>query len=216
MVGQNLHTLDLPMGTTLTWRCGSLSRISPYTLLKKSSGIPMSTSQVRAAPSYWFSGVHWILHTKSKVNTWMGIMNILTDIAATQSHAAYSTLKRGISTLWLFTCRTTPDIHHLLQPIEECLCSSFIPAITSQSPPNKLLQRLFSLPARLGGLNTSFYLWHSWFRIHLTSLQASLHLEQSGQYSIEIFEAQEQALHYYEAIGGPPLLMSCCLNYHQT
>ena len=123
-------------------------------------------------------------------------MNTLTDIAVTQPHAAYSALTHGIFNLWLFLCRTTPDIHHLLKPIEDCLCFRFIPTITGQSPPNNLLRRVFSLPASLGGLNIlSPSLLNSEYTLSLTTttVLTSLILEQSGQYSIKTLQAQEQA-----------------------
>ena len=49
------------------------------------------------------------------------------------------------------TC-TVPNTDHLLQPLEDCICSKLIPALTSREPLNASVCELFTLPVRLGGL----------------------------------------------------------------
>ena len=48
--------------------------------------------------------------------------------------------------------RTTPDITHLIQPLEEIIRMKVIPSLTNRPPPNDDIRCLFALPARLGGL----------------------------------------------------------------
>ena len=51
-----------------------------------------------------------------------------------------------------FLMHTTPDIGHLLQPLEDIIRRKLIPSITGQSPPNDLVRDLLALPSRLGGI----------------------------------------------------------------
>ena len=48
--------------------------------------------------------------------------------------------------------RTTPDITHLIQPLEDIIRMKVIPSLTNRPPPNDNIRCLFALPARLGGL----------------------------------------------------------------
>ena len=53
---------------------------------------------------------------------------------------------------WTFLLRTVPDIQQNLQPLENTIRSTFIPAVTWRSPPNDSERTHFALPTRLGGL----------------------------------------------------------------
>jgi hypothetical protein len=94
-------------------------------------------------------------YVKSKVDTWLTIINTLSEVALPSPHAAYAAFTHGISSLWTFLCRTTPDICHLLEPLELLIRSKLIPTLTGQTPPNDLTRRLLALPSRLGGINFS-------------------------------------------------------------
>ena len=52
----------------------------------------------------------------------------------------------------VFLSRTTPDIEHLLVPIETSICTILLPKLTGQDATNDVERCLFSFPARLGGL----------------------------------------------------------------
>ena len=43
----------------------------------------------------------------------------LSDIATTQPQAAYTAFTHGIKSKWIYLARTTPNIDHLLAPLEE-------------------------------------------------------------------------------------------------
>ena len=90
---------------------------------------------------------------QSKVETWKSIVLALSEIAFCQPHVAYSAFTHGVSHLWEFLCRTTPNIAHLLEPLEQIICAKFIPALTGRDSPSPIERRLLSLPTRLGGLN---------------------------------------------------------------
>ena len=48
--------------------------------------------------------------------------------------------------------RTIPDISHLLKPIDNIILTKFIPGITDGIKINQIERKLFSLPAKYGGL----------------------------------------------------------------
>ena len=73
-------------------------------------------------------------------------------MAKTQPHAAYSAFTHGYIHKFAYLCRTTPETSLLLQPLEDCINSSFIPALTGRESPNKVTRDLLALPAHLGGL----------------------------------------------------------------
>ena len=88
-----------------------------------------------------------------KVMQWVGEIEKLAEIADSQPHAAYGAITHGLSSKWSFLSRTTPDIDHLLVPIETSIRTILLPKLTGQDAPNDVERCLFSLPARLGGLN---------------------------------------------------------------
>ena len=89
---------------------------------------------------------------ESKVACWSSLVTNLADIATTQPHAAYSALNHGLSSKWTYMCRTTPNMSHLLTPLEDVLRKNLIPSLTGNPPPNDTERTLFALPAREGGL----------------------------------------------------------------
>ena len=91
-------------------------------------------------------------YVSSKVREWSSSINILSDIAKSQPHAAFSALTHGLLSKWTYLSRVVPDISHLLVPLDNVLRTNLIPAITGRPPPNDLECDLFGLPARHGGL----------------------------------------------------------------
>ena len=74
----------------------------------------------------------------------------LFKIAESQPHAAYScAFTHGLFSRWLYICC---GISSCLQPLDNVIFQVFIPTITGHSPPSDSLHKLFSLPARWGGL----------------------------------------------------------------
>ena len=87
-----------------------------------------------------------------KVKSWIEEIQTLAEIASTQPHAVYSALVHGVSSQWLFITRTTTDIEHLLQPLEDAIHQILIPALTGRPPCSKVERDMLALPSRLGGL----------------------------------------------------------------
>ena len=91
----------------------------------------------------------------SKVQVWKSVLVQLSEIAVVQPHVAYAAYTHGLSQLWVFLCCTTPDVQHLLSPLDEVIIHQFVPSLIGRPVPGSVLSSLFSLPTRLGGLNIS-------------------------------------------------------------
>ena len=133
-------------------------------------------------------------HLNSKVQAWSSKIAMLGEIAKSQPHAAYSALVHGLSSKWTYLSRVTPNISHLLTPLDTALRSLLLPALTGRPPPNDSELDLFALPARLGGLgiripskNAEKELQSS----HLVTSPLVFHiLDQDPDYSYEIIAEQ--------------------------
>ena len=78
---------------------------------------------------------------------------IVSKIVLSHPHTSYAAFTHGLSNLLLFVvCRSTLNICHLLEPMEEVIRTFLLPAMTGHPPPNNLERHLFALPTRLGGL----------------------------------------------------------------
>ena len=77
-------------------------------------------------------------HMRSKVREWTSCITHLSEIAKSQPHAAYSALVHGHSSKWSYLCRVTPNISHLLIPLDTALRTELLPALTDRSAPNDL------------------------------------------------------------------------------
>jgi len=133
-------------------------------------------------------------YVSQKVNLWIEELTLLSVIAKSQPHAAYSAFTHGIISKWLFIARTIPDVSSCYQPLEVCVRNIFIPAVTGRPPPGDLERDLLALPARVGGLGITN-------PVHLSSVEfeastkvtgplQSLILSQTGVYSEDVRCAQ--------------------------
>ena len=114
-------------------------------------------------------------YVSSKVREWSSSINILSDIAKSQPHAAFSALTHGLLSKWTYLSHVVPDISHLLVPLDDVLRTNLIPAITGRPPPNDLECDLFGLPARHGGLG-----------IHIPSKNADRELQSSEKVTLTL------------------------------
>ena len=67
----------------------------------------------------------------NKVNSWMEEINVLSDVALSQPHAALAAFTHGMIHKFTYLCRTTPDIDQLLSPLENLIRSRLLPAVWS-------------------------------------------------------------------------------------
>ena len=77
---------------------------------------------------------------------------LLTKIGESQPHAAYSALIHGLSSRWHYVFHTVPNIAQFLQPLEDVICCTLLPAVLGISPPNDTVCSLVALPPCWGGL----------------------------------------------------------------
>ncbi len=134
---------------------------------------------------------------KEKVQEWVEELDILTNIADSQPHAAYSILTHGLYSKWNYIARTTPGIEHDLQPLEDTLRMNLLPKLTGKEPPGDAERCLFALPARAGGLNlpdpTSFSNTQYEDSMKVTAPLTELILIQSKDYPYEVLCKQLDA-----------------------
>ena len=124
----------------------------------------------------------------------------LSDIATTQPQAAYTAFTHGMKNKWIYLARTTPNIEHLLVPLEEVIRGKFLPAITEQSVFDDNPRNLMGLPARLGGLGLvdpsqqgSIYYENS---VSITRSLVKAILDQARESSPDIIKDQMKVMSY--------------------
>ena len=61
-------------------------------------------------------------------------MKCLAEVADIFPHAAYAAFTHGLFNRWSYLMRTIPDITDLLQPLEDVIHQSFIPALFGHPP----------------------------------------------------------------------------------
>lgn len=87
-----------------------------------------------------------------KVNEWAKEVEVLSDMARTEPHAAYSAYTHGLQHRWSFVMRTIPGISPLLRPLENSIRNSFLPAMVRSRALGDDERALLTLPPRLGGM----------------------------------------------------------------
>jgi hypothetical protein len=89
---------------------------------------------------------------KSCVEDRLSLVENLVSIAASQPQLAYSAFTRSVQSKWMYVQRVVPDCGHLFESLEHFISERFIPTIFGSeiSPSERIL---FTLPARMGGLN---------------------------------------------------------------
>lgn len=107
-------------------------------------------------------------HLRSKVREWTSCITLLSEIAKSQPHAAYSALIHGLSSKWSYLSRVTPNISHLLIPLDIALRTELLPALTDRPTPNDQECALFALPV-----------WHRGLGIRIPSKNAERELQSS-------------------------------------
>lgn len=89
---------------------------------------------------------------KDRVSEWVAEVETLSLIAKSQPHAVYSAFTKCSVNKWTYLSRTTPNISHLLQSLEDAIHQKLIPSITGRNTPNANERDLMALPIRYGGL----------------------------------------------------------------
>ena len=92
-------------------------------------------------------------YVQGKVTQWVEEVKHLATIAVSHPQATYAAFTHGLSNKWTHLTRTTPNIANALQPLEDSIRNLPLPAITGKKSISSVDRELFTLPARLGGLN---------------------------------------------------------------
>ena len=88
----------------------------------------------------------------SLVEKWVKQIEVLSEIASYEPHAAYIAFTSCIRHKYSFYLRTIQGIDALLQPLENVLRNKLIPALTDGRHVTDDERKLLSLPPRLGGM----------------------------------------------------------------
>ena len=86
------------------------------------------------------------------VKKWTNELKLLSEIALIHPKSAYACYVRGFQHRYNYCQRTIPGLEDCLAPLEECIRTQFIPAITGGHHVDDEERSLLSLPPRLGGL----------------------------------------------------------------
>ena len=86
-----------------------------------------------------------------KVKQWVKYIEELSKVAELDPHTAYYGYVNGLCRRWTFLMRSTPQISHLLQPIEDVINNVFLPSIIGKSI-TELERKIIALPVRFGGM----------------------------------------------------------------
>ena len=131
---------------------------------------------------------------REKVKTWKNELDTLSQFAKTEPHAAFSAFIHGLKGQWTYLLRTIEEITPLLQPLEESIRQSLLPALTGKSGITDTERELLALPAHLGGLGlvnpTTMSEEHA-SSLHLTAPLTDIIAAQSGPTNHQIHLAHE-------------------------
>ena len=88
----------------------------------------------------------------AKVASWVAQVERLSDVAATQPHAAYAAFVYGLRHRWTFVQRTMPTAQEHMEPLHAAIRQRLVPALIHHQP-SDLEMELLTLPASLGGMS---------------------------------------------------------------
>ena len=94
-------------------------------------------------------------YTKDQIKEWIKDIDSLANIAKTEPQLAYAAYVYGMSKRWMFLSRTTPCIAEEMKILEHHIKEreeTLIPAIVGKDFISDEMRKIFSLPARLGGM----------------------------------------------------------------
>ena len=92
-------------------------------------------------------------YCNEKVSKWGEELHLLSQIAGTQPHAAYTVFTKYYRSKLTYFLRTIPAFEDYLDPIDEILNSELIPTLFGQEQPfPREFRDLFTLTPNLGGL----------------------------------------------------------------
>ena len=119
---------------------------------------------------------------------------MLSDISVTQPNAAYAAFVHGVVSKWNYLVRCIPNLCDFLLPLEEIICTKFLPNLTGQCSFSDMERDLLSLPPRLGGLGVINPATYSTFQfsssVGITAPLVELIVQHTPIYSAEVLGFQ--------------------------
>jgi hypothetical protein len=91
------------------------------------------------------------LFVENKVRVWVQQVKELSEVAATEPHAAFAVFTHCLQGRWTFLARSMPNLSSLFQPLEEAIHRVFLSSLLKRDI-TRLERDIISLPARFGGL----------------------------------------------------------------
>ena len=91
-------------------------------------------------------------YVATKVKEWVSDIEDISVAAESEPQLAFAGYYFGISKKWNYLMRTTPDISHLLTPIEKKIRSKLLPSLTGINPIPDTLRDMAALSPKNGGL----------------------------------------------------------------
>ncbi|MCP4457119.1 MAG: hypothetical protein GY816_03685, partial [Cytophagales bacterium] len=88
-----------------------------------------------------------------QIESWVNDIKDLARIAEMEPQLAYSAFIYGTAKKWQYLMRTTPDINHLLNPLEHVIQEIFIPIIIGKNFLDDNMRKILALPAKYGGMS---------------------------------------------------------------
>ena len=85
------------------------------------------------------------------MSEWIKKLEILTEFACTEPHAAFSGFIHGLRHRYTYFMRTVPGVSHLLKPQDDAI-DTFLKVLLQGYGFNTTERFQFSLPAKYGGM----------------------------------------------------------------
>ena len=90
-------------------------------------------------------------YVEGKVKEWIADVEEISKIAEVEPHTAYYGFVNGLCRRWTFLMRSTNQIAHLFQPLENTIKDVFLPALIGKTI-TELERKIIALPVRFGGM----------------------------------------------------------------
>ena len=172
-----------------TWLIVKENKLSEATVTFSDTGISITNEGRRHLGGAIGTRTFIEMYAKQKISEWTHEVELLSSIAISQPHAAYTTFTHGLANKWTFLSRTIPDTEEFFKPLEEKIRTCFIPSLTGQPTCNNDVRDLLALPVRLGGLGitnpSKQSARHYCASESITGPLANLILQQSHSYPAE-------------------------------
>ena len=79
---------------------------------------------------------------------WIDEIKVLSQIARTEPHVAYSGFTHGLRNKYTYTVRTVPNIAEHLKQLDHAIDTELIPALFNGKTFNDIERKLLSLPVK--------------------------------------------------------------------